>query len=229
VEHTDEADLLRAVQAGDINAYTDLYERLEPDVRRFVRRIIQHSEVEDDIVQDVFISFYRTIATIQPERLRPYIFRIARNRCYDDLRRVVRTEEISLDEEPVELYVSFTEAHRQPRPDDLTHWMLLELEVRDAMDRLPESQRQTLILFSEEGLAYAEIAEIMSVSVGTVKSRLFYAKKNLRGLLRPATLAVLEDEFAPSPKRAHKMSETPVNPDPINQLQGEPSRKHPHP
>ena len=225
MEHTDEAELLQAVQAGDIDAYTDLYERLEPDVRRFVRRIIQHAEVEDDIVQDVFISFYRNVRTVQPESLRPYIFRIARNRCYDDLRRVVRTEEMSLDEEPVELYVSFTEAHRQPRPDDLTHWMLLELEVRDAMDRLPESQRQTLILFSEEGLSYAEIAEIMSVSVGTVKSRLFYAKKNLRGLLRPATLAVLEDEFAPSPKRAPKDAEIPTNPDEINQFQGEQSHE----
>lgn len=203
MEHADETALLQAAQAGDIDAYTALYEELEPHVRRFVRRIIQHLEVEDDIVQDVFIAFYRNLATIQAESLRPYIFRIARNRCYDDLRRVVRTEEMSLDDEPVEVYVSFTEAHRQPAHDDLTHWMLLELEVREAMDRLPESQRQTLILFSEEGLSYAEIADIMSVSVGTVKSRLFYAKKNLRGLLRPATLAVLEDEFAPSPKRAH--------------------------
>jgi RNA polymerase sigma-70 factor (ECF subfamily) len=207
VEHADEADLLQAAQAGDIDAYTVLYERLEPDIRRFVRRIIQHLEVEDDIVQDVFIAFYRNLETIQAASLRPYIFRIARNRCYDDLRRVVRTEEMSLDDEPVELYVSFTEAHRQPLPDDLTHWMLLELEVREAMDRLPESQRQTLILFSEEGMSYAEISEIMGVSVGTVKSRLFYAKKNLRGLLRPATLAVLEDEFAPSPKRAPKQSD----------------------
>jgi transposase len=86
--------------------------------------------------------------------------------------------------------------------------MLLALEVREAMDQLPESQRQTLILYSEEGLSYTEIADIMDVSIGTVKSRLFYAKKNLRGLIRPATLDVLAEEFSEPPKKSNANSVT---------------------
>jgi hypothetical protein len=85
--------------------------------------------------------------------------------------------------------------------------MLLHLEVLEAMEQLPENQRETLLLFSEEQLTYAEIADIMDVSIGTVKSRLYYAKKNLRGFLRPETLTVLDDEFKDEPRA--KKSEVP--------------------
>ena len=59
------------------------------------------------------------------------------------------------------------------QPEEVAHWLLLRLEVQAAMNKLPELQRQTLILHAEEGLAYQEIAEAMDTSIGTVKSRLF--------------------------------------------------------
>lgn len=199
-----EHHLLRAAQDGDTDAYEELQLRLEPDIRRYLRRMVNDPFVLDDILQNVFLAFYQNLHRIDPvEKLRPYVFRIARNKCYDDLRRVERRDDISLDDEPVQVRVSYTEAHRQPKPDDLTHWVLLNLEVRDAMDQLSENQREALLLFSEEGMSYAEIADITGVSVGTVKSRLYYAKKNLRGYLRPETLAVLDEEFA-EPKVTRK-------------------------
>jgi len=191
-----EQDLLIDAQMGDINAYEDLQLLLEPMIRRFVQRMLNDPMLVDDMVQEVFIKFYQNIANIDPpEKLRPYIFRIARNRCYDELRRMGRRDIMSLDDEPVELRVSFTQAHTQPKPDDLTHWILLSIEVRDAIDRLSESQRRALILYSEEEMSYAEIAEIEGVSVGTVKSRIYYAKKNLRQYLNPDTLDVILSEF----------------------------------
>lgn len=197
MSETLEHQLLVDARAGDMAAYEDLQLLLEPDIRRFVRRLTNDPFSEDDILQEVFLSFFQNLHKIDPvENLRPYIFRIARNRCYDQYRRNSRYETLSLDDEPVQVRVSFTEADRTPRPDDVTHWMLLHLEVREAIDRLPETQRQTLILFSEEGMSYAEIAEIMEVSAGTVKSRLYYAKKNLRGLLRPEIAAILDEEFS---------------------------------
>lgn len=204
-----EWELLRAAQAGDDLAYEDLQARLEPDLRRFVRRMIQHSETEDDILQDVFIAFYQNLTRIDPvETLRPYLFRIARNRCYDDLRRIERRRDaLSIDDEPVEARIAFTEAYQPPRPDDTVHWLLLHMEVREAIDRLPEAQRQALLLFSEEQMSYAEIAQVTDVSVGTIKSRLFHAKRNLRGLLRPQTLAQLETEFSASERAAPETEE----------------------
>lgn len=197
-----EQQLLRDAQEGDTDAYEELQLLLEPDVRRYVQGKIYDPYVVDDVLQEVFLSFYQHLARIQPvENLRPYIFRIARNKCYDDLRRLERHNDVSLDDEPVQVRVSFTEAHHQPKPDDMTHWMLLHLEVLQAIEQLPDVQRETLMLFSEEQLTYGEIAEIMEVSIGTVKSRLYYAKKNLRGLLRPETADVLDAEFGKTPKK----------------------------
>ena len=59
------------------------------------------------------------------------------------------------------------------------------------MDRLPELQRQTMILYCEEDLTYAQIAEAMTTDIGTVKSRIYYGRKNLRKLLKPEILEAL--------------------------------------
>jgi RNA polymerase sigma-70 factor, ECF subfamily len=196
-----EQQLLLDAQQGDMDAYEELQLLLEPDIRRYVQRKIYDPYAVDDMIQETFLAFYRNLHRIEPvDNLRPYIFRIARNKCYDDLRKLERNEDVSLDDEPVRMRVSFTEAHQVPKPDDMTYWMLLHLEVQQAIEQLPDSQRETLQLFSEEQLSYAEIADIMDVSIGTVKSRLFYAKKNLRGYLRAETLAVLDEEF---PGEAH--------------------------
>jgi RNA polymerase sigma-70 factor (ECF subfamily) len=191
-----------------MDAYEDLQRLLEPDIRRYVQRKIYDPYAVDDVIQETFLAFYRNLHRIDPvDNLRPYIFRIARNKSYDDLRKLEHNEDVSLDDEPVRMRVSFTEAHHVPKPEDMTHWMLLHLEVQQAMEQLPDNQRETLQLFSEEQLTYAEIAAIMDVSIGTVKSRLYYAKKNLRGYLRPETLAVLDEEFTDAPKIKPKKSE----------------------
>jgi RNA polymerase sigma-70 factor (ECF subfamily) len=207
-----EHSLLIAAQAGDIDAYTELQLLLEPDIRRYVRRFMSDPYTVDDVVQETFLAFYQHLQAIAPvEMMRSYLYRIARNKCYDNLRGYQRhREHESLDEDEVHLRVSFTEAHHQPRPDDLTHWMLLHLEVQQAIEQLPEVQRETLQLFCEEQMTYGEIAAVTGSSIGTVKSRLFYARKNLRGLLRAATLAVLDEEFAAEnrEKSSHARKET---------------------
>lgn len=190
-----EAQILLAAQRGDYDAFGDLQAILEPEVRRFVRRLVGDGEM-DDVVQDVFITLFKHLPDINPpSKLRPFVFRVARHRSYDALRRRGRYEPMTLDEEPLMEWISLVNAD-VGRPEELAHWLLIHMEVREAMERMPEIQRQTLILYSEEGLSYAEIAEIMNTTVGTVKSRLHYAKKSLRGLLRPETLRALDEEFA---------------------------------
>jgi RNA polymerase sigma-70 factor (ECF subfamily) len=197
VQQYTEPELLKMAQCGDQDAFAELQTRLESPMRRFIWRLIGTQDAEDDIVQDSFIALYLNLDRIQPvENLRPYLFRIVRNRCYDLLRKKGRFEYMSLDDEPVETFVSLHEAPMSgSQPEEVTHWLMIHMEVQQAMERLPELQRQTLILYSEENLAYAEIAEAMNCSVGTVKSRLFYAKKTLRQLISPETLKMLESEF----------------------------------
>lgn len=191
-----ETELLLRAQNGDFEAFEALERALEPSVRRFVGRLVGSTDLEDDLVQIVFIAFYQHISRIDPpEYLRPYLYRMARNRCYDELRRQGRFRQVSLDEDAVEVHVSFVEADSVPSQEDAAYWLLLTLEVREAMERLPELQRQALILYAEEGFSYAEIATAMDTTVGTIKSRIHHAKKSLRRLLRPATLQALDDAF----------------------------------
>lgn len=214
-----ERALLLEAQQGDVNAYEDLQLMLQPAIHRFVQRMLTDPMLTEDIVQEVFIKFYQNIGKIDPpENMKAYLYRIARNRCYDELRREGRYESMSLDEEPVELYVSFTQSHTQQQPDDATYWLLLSIEVREAVDQLPESQRRALILYSDEGMSYPEIAQIEGISLGTVKSRIYYAKKNLRQYLNPDTLDAILSEFQSTVKQpppADKKGEKPNEPQKI--------------
>lgn len=188
--------LLRKAQTGDDDAFGQLQQRLEPVVRRFVWRLIGTHDQEDDIIQDAFLALYLNRNKVHPlNKLRPYLFRIVRNRCYDELRRQGRFQQLSLDDEPVESWVSSQVTPSAQTPEEMAHWLLLHLEVQEAIDRLPELQRETLILYSEHDLSYSEIAAAMNTNIGTVKSRLYYAKKALRQSINPDTLKLLDDEF----------------------------------
>lgn len=192
--HLGENDLLVRAQRGDKLAYGALVLKLEPPVRRFVRRLIGQSWAEDDIVQDVFVSLLEHLDQVDASRsVRPYVFRIVRNRCYDELRRQGRYQTVSIEDEPSdEESTAATLEAPGSQPDDAAHWLMLHLEVREAMERLPEPQRQALILFADEELSYTEIAEALGTTIGTVKSRLFHAKRALRRLLRPETVRAIE-------------------------------------
>ena len=161
-----EHELLRLAQEGDDDAFEQLHASLAPGLGRFVRRLIGDGQEAEDVVQDTLLALYLNLSRIEPvEKLRPYVFRIARNRCYDVLRRYGRYEEVSMDaDDPISVRVSFEIAdERSTPPEEVAHWLLLQIEVREAMDNLPELQRQTLMLYADEGLSYAEIAEVMGV------------------------------------------------------------------
>jgi RNA polymerase sigma-70 factor (ECF subfamily) len=199
---------LLAAQAGEPGAFEAIYDSLAPEVTRFVRRLLNDDLSCDDVVQDTFLTLFIHLSDITPpEKLRPYVFRVARNACYDLMRLWGRRPGVSLDDDAAHERIAFSLHDDSAAPDDLTHWLLLGVEVRAAIDRLPEQQRQTLILFCEADLSHAEIAEVMEVSVGTVKSRLFNAKKTLRGLVHPSVLAALQSDGAP-PDPAPTQAET---------------------
>lgn len=190
-ESNREHDLLRLAQSGDTNAFAALQMLLEPSATRFVRRLIGMSDSGEDIVQEAFFALYMNLERLDPpEKLRPFLFRVIRNRCYDELRAQGRYEVVSFDDEAAAPQIQVDA--EAAAPDETTHWLLIYAEVQQAMTRLAEAQRQTLLLYSEVGLSYAEIAETMQVGIGTVKSRLYYAKRNLVRLLSPETRQALE-------------------------------------
>lgn len=188
-----EQERFEQAKAGSRIAFDRLQEILDASVRRFVRRLVGISEAEDDIVQDAFLALYMNLERLESsEHLRPFLFRIVRNRCYDTLRRQGRFQFVPLDAASEDSTVdpSFVTDHRQ-QPDEQLYWRLLYSEVQKAIDRLPEIQRQAIILYCEENLTYAQIAEAMGTDIGTIKSRIFYGRKNLRNLLKPEILEAL--------------------------------------
>lgn len=189
--------LLALAQAGDHEAFALLHDQLAPPLTRFAFRLLGDAQDAEDVVQDTLMTLYLHLSDIDPpEKLRPYVYRVARNRCYDRLRRSGRYEQMAMedDEQPLSVRVSFIQSAQDVAPDDAAHWLLLQLEVWEAIARLPELQRQTLTLYAEDGMSYAEIAEVMNVSIGTVKSRLFNAKQSLRRMLPRSTVLAIEGD-----------------------------------
>jgi len=90
--------LLASAQAGDHEAFATLYAVLTPGLTRFVRRLIGDAQDVDDVTQDTLFALYTHLPTLDPpEKLRPFLFRVARNRCTDILRRQGRYELVSVD------------------------------------------------------------------------------------------------------------------------------------
>jgi RNA polymerase sigma-70 factor (ECF subfamily) len=191
-----EHSLLQLAQTGDADAFAALQAVLDAPAHRFVRRLL--GVIDEDVVQEAFFALYMNLERLDPpEKLRPFLFRVLRNRCYDRLREQGRFEVVSLDDDGYdEEWQTVQVASDEPPPDEATHWLMVYAEVQQAMEQLPELQRQALILYSEAGLSYAEIAEAMDVGIGTVKSRLYYAKRNLSRMLSPETLEALQEETA---------------------------------
>ena len=188
-----EQELLRRARGGDNAAFGHLQAGLERTVRRYVWCLIGQSDDEDEVVQDAFFALYMSLERITPaENLRPFLFRIVRNRCYDELRKQGRFQSVSLDGglvgAPARISWPTDQAHR---PDEQVVRRLMWAEVQEAIDRLPELQRQTMILYCDEDYSYAQIAVAMETSINTVKSRLYHARRNLRRLIGPETLEAL--------------------------------------
>jgi RNA polymerase sigma factor (sigma-70 family) len=190
------------------DSFDALQTALEPGIRRFIRRLLgQYGDplAVDDLTQETFIALYRRLKAEQVgldrESVQPYAYGIARHLVYAEMRRVRRYglgladdhDQIGGDTETLGGYAVV--ADPSEAPEDAAHWLMLTMQVRAAIDRLPEAQRLVLILYSEEGLGYEEIARITGVNVGTVASRLHYAKRTLRGLLPPETLAAISESI----------------------------------
>jgi len=185
VQEATTEQLLKRARIGDKAAFGDLQKRYEARIRHFASRMIHNHEV-DDIVQRAFIALYINLERIEPvEKLLPFLYRVTRNLCYDSLRQYYRRDEMDIEDCDYRLATSTIS------PEDKAHWSLLLEEVRKHIDCLPEIQRDTLILYVEENLSHAEIADIMNTEIGTVKSRIFYARKLLRQMLSPDLLEIL--------------------------------------
>jgi RNA polymerase sigma-70 factor, ECF subfamily len=182
-------DQLKAARRGETAAFNALVHTYQRQVYNVCYRTLGNAEDAADATQDALLSAFRGIKAFNgpASGLRSWLLRIAVNTCYDQLRRRQRRPADSLDalDETRGDAVSAAERVPDPRPGPEQHSLGSETarHIQESIDRLPPDQRLTVVLCDVQGLSYDEAAEVMSIELGTVKSRLSRARATLRALL----------------------------------------------
>lgn len=179
-------ELLDAVKAGDTTAYRGLVEKYQQRVYAVVYGMVRNREDARDITQEAFVKAYNSLEGFRVEAgFYTWLYRIAMNLAIDFIRRRKRRAATGFDEGVAarDDDGGIAESHHEDSPRKQLERKQLYGRILDALEQLPEDQRQVIVLREVDGLSYKEIADIMEVPEGTVMSRLFYARKKLQKLL----------------------------------------------
>ena len=180
----DEPGLIRDAQKGDVTAYNRLVLHYQEQVYNVAYRIMGEPQSAEDAAQEAFINAYKALNRFRGGNFKAWLLRIATNACYDELRRRKRRPQSSLDEMTDENESFAFLRSPDEGPEGAQQRMELVRAVEECLQGLPDDQRVTAVLCDVEGYDYNEIANITSVSLGTVKSRMNRARRKLRDCLR---------------------------------------------
>jgi len=175
------SSLIQAIAAHqDRAAFATLFEHFAPRVKTFIRRSGASDAVADELAQETLLMVWRKASLFDPARAgaTAWIFTIARNLRIDAFRRDKRNDSNVGTDAEVEFQVD-----ESPTPDARVEMAQMETRVRAAMAKLSKDQFRVVELSFYQEKAHADIAEILQIPLGTVKSRLRLAMNRLRGLL----------------------------------------------
>lgn len=177
--------LVADVLAGHTDAFEDIVRAYEKNVYNIALRLCGDREDALDIAQESFLKVYRSLHLFRGEgRFSVWLYRIVSNTALDYLRARSRRAEDSLTVEDADGESSEREiADLSAAPEALLERKLTRQAVQRCLLRLPEDQRKILLLREIEGFSYEEIGRILSLESGTVKSRIFRARKKLCEIL----------------------------------------------
>jgi RNA polymerase sigma-70 factor (ECF subfamily) len=159
----DDRELWERIRRGEAQAFEAFYRETGPQLLGFLRQVVGNLQAAEDVMQEAFTQMWQSPNSFTPERgtLRAYLFGVAR-KCAAEWWRKRGSGGGNPVEEPTECKTEMTSL------------------VGDAFQRLPEEQRSLLWLREVEGQSYAELAQILDIPIGTVRSRLFTAREELR-------------------------------------------------
>jgi RNA polymerase sigma-70 factor (ECF subfamily) len=176
--------LVLLARDGNIGAFNSLVDRYQSAVYALCLRLLGNRQSAEDATQETFVSAYRAITRFEGGRLRSWLLRIAANESKDELRKRNRKERAtSIDaisevtERPFEL------PDTRELPDAKVERLELSAALESLLLRLPEEQRQAIVLIDVYDFPYEEVARIAGVSLGTIKSRMHRGRARLRELV----------------------------------------------
>jgi RNA polymerase sigma-70 factor (ECF subfamily) len=166
--------LIARCQAGDAEAFAEIVRSYQARLHYFLRKIVGSDGRVDDLLQDVWLDAFRSLAMLkEPAAFPAWIYRVTRDRAYRELRGQRREESIQEDFE-----VAIVEDdHGQAFSKDEVQL------VHECLDELTPAHREVLVLRFLEGMNYESIAGVVGCGVGTVRSRLHYGKQALRAAI----------------------------------------------
>jgi len=175
----DDAVLVERIRSGDRYAFNLLVWKWEKPIYNLALRVLGSEEDAAEVCQEVFIKAYMHIHEFRGDaRFSTWLYRIAINCCHNHLRRRQRQRKLQVQ-------VPDVEGAAAPDAEAVIHQAQLVDRIHRALQALPEDQRLVVELRVMHELSVEEVARIMGIPEGTVKSRLYYAVKRLRELLRP--------------------------------------------
>jgi RNA polymerase sigma-70 factor (ECF subfamily) len=163
-----EAEIIQKCQKNDLSAFKMIYDRYKQPLLHTAFRMLGQQQDAEDAVQTAFLKLYRGIQNFhRGSRFSTYLFRILLNVCFDMLKKR-KFKKIQLYEK--------IDLSNQPKND-------LKMYLEEAIAKLPERMRACFVLFAVEDIRQNEIAKILNISVGGVKSNIHHAKAKLRTIL----------------------------------------------
>lgn len=179
--------LVRRARAGDSAAFEQLIDCYKHRIYNYVLRMVGDPDTAEDIAQETFIRAYSSLASFRgASSVQTWLYRIASNLAIDTMRRrKYRYNSFSLDEplSTLDTEVSRDIEDEGPGPERQLQTRQLQQKVTDAIARLSPKLRTVIILYELQNMSYEEIAEILGAPLGTIKSRLFNAREQLKELL----------------------------------------------
>ena len=175
-EATD-AEVVRAVLAGDVERYAVLVRRYRDRYARYAARMLGSLDVAEDAVQDALVRAFDRLADCRdPDKFAGWLFLILRNRCYAERRRRQREgRPLEPDDEGVAA---------ADRPDGAYEQVERIQALERALERLTPEQREVFVMKHVEGLAYEEIGQLTGATVASLKMRMHRAYDRLRVLMK---------------------------------------------
>lgn len=175
-----EKKIIEKVLGGDANAFEELVLKYEKTVYNLALRMVGDRDDASDMTQEAFIKAYGSLSSFRGDsKFSVWIYRITTNVCLDFLRSKSRKQQVSLtvsdDDEDAQLDIPDPKAD----PEQQLIKKISMQSVEEGLKTLPDKQRQILVMRELGGMSYAEIGKALSIEEGTVKSRIFRARKRL--------------------------------------------------
>jgi RNA polymerase sigma-70 factor (ECF subfamily) len=182
-----DADLVQRAREGDTRAFDQLILKYGDKLYGLVYNMTSNKEDTHDVLQDVFARAYQSLPKFKGKStFYTWIYQIAVNMTLNFLKKRKRRSGLSLNDmdSAVQQDPALVETGWESDPERHTNVNELQKRLNEAMQRLSEPHRTVVTLFDVQGLPHGEIAEILKVSVGTVRSRLHYAHQQLQTYLQ---------------------------------------------